>query len=45
MTHCLDRYITELRDDNEKESNNIEEILSNCDSHTEREIKIPKVVG
>ena len=45
MTHCLDRYITELRDDREKESNNIEEILSNCDLHTEREIKIPKVVG
>lgn len=45
MTHCLDRYITELRDDNNKNSNSLEEILSNCDLHTEREIKIPKVVG
>lgn len=45
MTHCLDRYITELREDIEEESLTIDDILSNCDSHTEREVKLPKVVG
>ena len=45
MTHCLDRYITELREDIKEESLDIEEILSNCDTHNEREVTIPKVVG
>lgn len=45
MTHCLDRYITKLRDDIPEESLDIEEILSNCDTHNEREVTIPKVVG
>ena len=45
MTHCLDRYITELREDREEQSLPIEDILSNADLHTEREVKIPKVVG
>lgn len=45
MTHCLDRYITELREDKEVDSLDINDILSNCDSHTEREVKLPKVVG
>ena len=45
MTHCLDRYITELRDDIEEESLDIKDILSNCDSHTDREVIVPKVVG
>ncbi len=45
MTHCLDRYITELRDDIKEDSLSINNILSNCDSHTEREVKLPKVVG
>ena len=45
MTHCLDRYITELRSDIPEESIPIEELLQNCDNHTEREIKLPKVVG
>lgn len=45
MTHCLDRYITELREDTYKESLDIKDILSNCDLHTEREVKLPKVVG
>ena len=45
MTHCLDRYITELRSDIADDSVEIEDILSNADLHTEREVKIPKVVG
>lgn len=45
MTHCLDRYITELREDIKEESLDIEEILSNCDTRNEREVTIPKVVG
>jgi len=45
MTHCLDRYITELRSDIKEETLDIKDILSNCDSHTEREVKLPKVVG
>lgn len=45
MTHCLDRYITELREDIEEETLDINDILSNCDSHTDREVILPKVVG
>ena len=45
MTHCLDRYITELREDISDETLDINDILSNCDSHTEREVILPKVVG
>ena len=45
MTHCLDRYITELRSDDVEESIPVEELLKNCDLHTETEIEIPKVVG
>ena len=45
MTHCLDRYITELRSDTPEESIPIEELLQNCDLHNEREIELPKVVG
>ena len=45
MTHCLDRYITELRSDEVEESIKIEELLQNCDEHNDREIELPKVVG
>ena len=45
MTHCLDRYITELRTDEPEESIPIEELLQNCDLHTEKEVELPKVVG
>ena len=45
MTHCLDRYITELRNDEIEESIPIKNILQNCDLHTEKEIELPKVVG
>lgn len=45
MTHCLDNFIYELREDVEEESIPIEELLQNCDEHTEKEVEVPKVVG
>ena len=45
MTHCLDDFIYELRSDIEEESISVEEILQNCDNKTDREVKVPKVVG
>ena len=45
MTHCLDNFVYELRDDNVEESIEIEELLQNCDNKTDREIIVPKVVG
>jgi len=45
MTHCLDRYIEELREDSNEDSIKIEDILRNCDKHNDREVELPKVVG
>lgn len=45
MTHCLDNFIYDLREDVEEESIPIEELLQNCDEHTIREVEVPKVVG
>ena len=45
MTHCLDRYITELRTDEPEESIPIEELLQNCDQQKKKEVELPKVVG
>ena len=45
MTHCLDNFIYELREDIEEESIPVEEILQNCDDKTDREVIVPKVVG
>ena len=45
MTHCLDDFVYELRDDVVEESCKIEDILINCDEHTDREVEVPKVVG
>ena len=45
MTHCLDDFIYELREDVPKESIDIEEILQNCDDKADREVSVPKVVG
>ena len=45
MTHCLDRYISELRNDEIEESIPIKELLQNCDLHTDKEVELPKVVG
>ncbi len=45
MTHCLDDFIVELREDKFEESPSIEELLSNADEVTDREVEIAKVVG
>ena len=45
MTHCLDDFKVELRDDEYKESPAIEDLLANADEVSDREIELPKVVG
>ncbi len=45
MTHCLDDFVYELREDVEEESVPIDELLQNCDNYVDTEIKVPKVVG
>jgi len=44
MTHCLDNFIYELREDIPDKSVDIDELLQNCDSYLNREVKVPKVV-
>ena len=45
MTHALDDFEFELRDDDEDGSVPIEELLQNCDEFSGREVEVPKVVG
>lgn len=45
MTHCLDDFVYELREDVVAPSPAIEDILANSDDTTDREIVVPKVVG
>lgn len=45
MTHCLDDFIYELREDIEEDSIPVKDLLQNCDDKTEREVIVPKVVG
>ncbi len=45
MTHCLDNFVYELREDVAEESVPVDDLLSNCDSYIDTEIKVPKVVG
>ena len=44
MTHTLDDFIYELREDVAEESVPIDDLLSNCDMHNGREVEVPKVV-
>ena len=45
MTHALDDFEIELRDDEASESVPIEDLLRNCDNYEDREVVVPKVVG
>ena len=45
MTHTLDDFEFELREDVVEESVPIEELLQNCKDFTGREVQVPKVVG
>ena len=45
MTHALDNFEYELREDVAEESIPIEELLQNCKDTIGREVQVPKVVG
>ena len=45
MTHTLDDFIYELREDVIEESVPIEDLLRNSDDTTDTEVVVPKVVG
>lgn len=45
MTHTLDNFVYELREDVVEDSVPIEELLQNCDKVKDREVRVPKVVG
>lgn len=45
MTHTLDDFKYELREDVSIESTPIEDLLKNCDVYEGREVVVPKVVG
>ena len=45
MTHALDDFVYELREDVIVESVPIEDLLRNSDDTEDREIVVPKVVG
>ena len=45
MTHALDDFTFELREDVVEESVPIEDALRNCDVTDDREVEVPKVVG
>ena len=45
MTHCLDDFVYELREDVAVDSVPIEDLLANSDDTEDREIVVPKVVG
>ena len=44
MTHTLDDFEVELREDIAEKSPTIEDLLSNCDQVNDREVEVPKVV-
>ncbi len=45
MTHTLDDFVYELREDIAEESIEIKDLLFNSDDTEDREIVVPKVVG
>jgi len=45
MTHALDNFVYELRNDEVEESVPIHDLLKNSDVVRGREIEVPKVVG
>ena len=44
MTHALDDFEVELREDVAEESPSVDELLSNCDFRDGDEVEVPKVV-
>ena len=45
MTHCLDDFSYELREDVTEDSVPIEELLQNCDEYNGSEVEVPRMVG
>lgn len=45
MTHCLDDFSYELREDVVEPSVPIEELLQNCDEYNGSEVEVPRMVG
>ena len=45
MTHALDDFECTFREDEAMDSTPINELLSNCDKVSDREVELPKVVG
>ena len=45
MTHSLDDFVYDLREDVPSESVDVDDLLANSDDVTDREIVVPKVVG
>jgi len=45
MTHCLDDFVYELKEDIAEPSIPIDDLLKNCDDYVGTEVKVPKVVG
>lgn len=45
MTHCLDDFVIELREDVSEEEIPIDDLLRNADVVSGREVELPKVVG
>lgn len=46
MTHALDDFFYELRDDEPEESISITDLLANCDDSTASgEVEVPRMVG
>ena len=44
MTHTLDDFVYELREDVKEESIDIDDLLKNCDHYINHEVRVPKVV-
>ena len=44
MTHTLDDFVYELREDVKEESVDIDDLLKNCDDYINDEVRVPKVV-
>lgn len=45
MTHCLDDFVCDFREDIIEESTDIELLLQNCDQYEGREVEVPRVVS
>lgn len=45
MTHCLDNFEYELREDEVEGSTPIDDLLKNCDVVRDREVEVPRMVG